>query len=259
MQELEHPIAIYWDSQGNKHTIRAEELYNSATLELAKRVDLRDPSGQVSLSPRIVENKRPHFKAPADSIVRRVLGFEKNPIHDQRIDFLLSELDVPEQNWKLTESYYADRELVTNELFKVSDYSWGKEIHRFVSVGAVARHDLFGQSQQIEMSIFRPWIAIEVINTHYPDEETFEALVELTRMFPFIVLFDCTDRKNYFLKVDSDSRTITTRLYLRGGSIWSHGKPIATQSSAGLEIFAKSEIARLRKADAWRKQQAARA
>lgn len=257
MQELEHPVAIYFDDFGEKCTIRAEDLSNPVTLELAKRVDLVDPSGQFSLSPRQVPDKRPHFVAPPDSVARRVLGFEKDPTHDNRIAFLLNELEAPEQNWKLTESHYADGALVTTELFKITGYSWGKEIHRFVSADAVARHDLFGQAQQLEMSIFRPWVAIEVINTHYPDEETFLALSALSLAFPFIVLFDCTDRKNYFLKVDRETGTITTRLYLREGRIWSNGKPTAAQSSAGLEICAKNEIEKLKKNDARRRQQAA--
>lgn len=257
MPELEHPTAIYWDDNGNKHEIRAEELDDPITLELAKNVLLRDPSGQVSLSPRQVSEKRSHFVAPSNSSMRPVCSFEQDPTHKKRVDFLLDELEATEGNWTIVESYYAGRELVITELFEINQYSWGKEVHRIVSATAVVRHDLFGQAKQIEMSVFRPWIAIEVINTHFPDEDTFQALVALSCSFPFIVLFDCTDRKNYFLKIDKETRTITTRLYLRDGKVWFNGRPTTAQSSAGLEICAKNEIDRLKKIDAWKKKQAA--
>lgn len=257
MQELEHPIAIYCDDSWNKQEIRAEELHDQKTLELAKSVSLFDPSGQVSLSPRKVLEKRPHFLAPSNSSMRRVCSFEQDTIHDDRVDFLLGELNATQRDWKLIESYYVSGELVVTELFKINRYSWGEEIHRIVSADAIVRHDLFGQAQQIEMSVFRPWIAIEVINTHFPDESTFQALAVLSCTLPFIVLFDCTDRKNYFLKIDKATGTITTRLYLRDGKIWFNGAPTTAQSSAGLEICAKNEIDRLRKNDARKRQQAA--
>lgn len=257
MQELEHPIAVYWDDDGNKYEIRAEELDDPTTLEVAKNVALSDPSGQVSLSPRQVSGKRSHFLAPSNSSIRSVFSFENNPIHDNRIDFLLGQLKIRKTDWTIVESYYAGGELIVTELFKINRYSWGKEIHRIVSADAVVRHDLFGQAQQIEMSVFRPWIAIEVINTHFPDEGTFQALMALSSTFPFVVLFDCTDRKNYFLKVDNETGTITTRLCLRDGRVWLNGKPTTAQSSAGLEICAKNEIDRLKKIDLWKKEQVA--
>lgn len=254
MSEFVHPVAIYFDDDGNKHEIKAEELDDPITLELAKNVSLFDSSGQVSVSPRHVPGKRLHFVAPSNSKMRRVCSFEQDPIHNKRVKFLLDLLEPP-KDWKIVESYYVDRELVVRELFKTNRYSWGKEIHRIVSADTVVRHDLFGQAKQLEMSVFRPWIAIEVINTHFPDEETFQALVRLSCMVPLIVLFDCTDRKNYFLKVDEETGTITTRLYLRDGQVWFKGEPTTAQSSAGLEICAKNEIDRLKKIDAWKTKQ----
>jgi hypothetical protein len=258
MQDFVHKVAIYRDDAGVRHEIRVEDLSDPKIFEKAKGLKLFDESEQVRLSPRQIEDNRPHFVAPATEVNRSVFKFEKNPVHDERVDFLLDALKAGVQ-WKILESHYENSQSVTTDLFQISDYSWGKEKHRIVSADAIVRHDLFGQAVQIEMSIFRPWIAIEVINTHYPEEGAFKAFIELSRMFPLIVMFDCTDRQNDFLKIDKQAGTVNTRLHIRDGAVWFNGQTKDIQSSIAFELFIKKEIKNLNEKDDWKRKKAAEA
>lgn len=59
------------------------------------------------------------------------------------------------------------------------------------------------------MSIHHPWVAIEVINKHFPEEKAFTAMIELSKQIPFLVMFDLLTEKtkNYFLKIDIQKKT----------------------------------------------------
>ena len=257
MTDLEHLLAVYYDVQGERHEIKAEELNDRATLELAKLADLLDESEQVSLSPRIVKDKRSHFVAPASSVKRRVLAGPKDPAHDKRIETLLDDLKAGER-WKIETRRYVDKELIATILFDLfADYTWDKEVHRIVTADTIVRHDLFGQANQLKMSMRRPWIAVEVINTHYPEEVAFQEMLRLSRAMPLLVAFDFIERPNYFFKVDLRSATIVTRVYIHDGCVWTGGAQTGIASSSGLEIFINQEIGHLKQIDAWKEKKAA--
>jgi hypothetical protein len=252
MQELEHPIAIYYDIHGERQEIKAFELGDPKVLEKAKSLSLVDPSEQIALSPRIVAGKAPHFLAPTTTKIRNIYSGEKNLVHDNRIQANLTNLNSC-GCWKVFTRDYINKQPVTTDLFNLDNYRWNHEVHRIVGADTIVRHDLFGQAKQIEMSVFRPWVAIEVINTHYPEEVAFKALIALSQMMPLLVAFDFTDRVNYFFKIDPATGTIAVRLYIYNGCVWFSGNKMDISSSAGLEIFAKNEIKRLEKIDAWKK------
>lgn len=199
-----------------------------------------------------------HFRAPGESVDRAIDRGENNPDHDNRIDNLLKELNS-RQTWKVETSGYVARKLVQRILFDLAaTYQWGEEVFRIVSSEAAVRHDLFGQARELlDMSQQLPWIAIEVINTHYPEEKTFTGLRDLSRSLPLLVAFDFTKRPDHFLKVDSQSGTITTKLYMLRGEIFHLADKLDIQSSNALATFVTSELRRLEKTDEWKAKQSA--
>lgn len=85
--------------------------------------------------------------------------------------------------------FYRSTGLEKEPRFILEDYLWDSEVHRITSSKSIVRHDIFGQNRNIAMSIFKPWVAIEIINTHYPSEDTFVEMINLSKNFPFVVFF----------------------------------------------------------------------
>ena len=72
------------------------------------------------------------------------------------------------------------------------------------------------------MSVRSPWVAIEVINTHFPSEETFSAMLELSKQMPLLIMFDLVTvkTKKYFINIDLQKNTIRPIFYIYEGSVW---------------------------------------
>lgn len=254
MPDIEHPLAVYYDEQtAKRHEIRAEELLNDKVLARAKTLNLLDASEQVCVIPRISHKGTPHFVAKAEGI-RRVFDSEKDPTHDRRIGQLvrdLQSLDV----WTL--SQLRRDEPSGNMLYehneKLPKYQWQPEVHRILTETAIVRHDIFGQSDELAMSIGRPWVAIEVINTHFPDEDAFKALIDTSRRMPLLVLFDFTEFQDAFVKVEKNNARLVYRPWtymIREGYL------LKGQSKTGITTGAEFRIKAERMLEGWRKKRA---
>lgn len=244
--ELEYPEA-YYSANGKRYPISAADLGNKETLELAKTVFLTDKSDQVRLRPRVPKDKRSHFYAPDSTSQRGVSEGEDDPAHNDRVRKLLDKL-THQTIWKVVIGRFVDGVLEREPRFQLEDYLWGKEIHRICSSELVIRHDLFGQSRLPAMSIFRPWVAIEVVNTHFPDEPAFKAMLDLSRQMPLLVLFDVLRERifSYFLKVDDQKGEITPLYYIYEGCVWKGDKQRKEIGSATrLAIEVEADVKRL--------------
>ena len=256
---LLHQVAIYYDDKGTRQTIRAEDLGDPITFEHAKNLELYDRSGQVRVYPRDIEDKILHFAVGPSRDAIQIDCEESNPAHDNRVCSLLNVLKKRAQ-WKVVMQAYVGGGQVSHDLFDLRpQYNWGKEVHRIVGSESIVRHDLFGQAYELDMSIRYPWIAIEVINTHYPEEATFAALIDLSRKLPLVVAFDHVGRPDHFLRIDPLTGIINTRLYMYRGAIWYLDEPVVITSSAGLEMFVKAEIRKLEEKDEWKARKSAEA
>ena len=258
MADLEYNYAVYVDDEGKTHKIYAYSIQDTAGYEtavtLSTEFGLLDPSEQFSIVPRLGGiAKRNHFTALGEPSGRTVFSGEagNDKTHDIRVEALLE---------KLTKSAYFVVESIFNQnkqrsfqlLSKLYEYQWGKEVHRIVSEEAVIRHDLFGQPREIEMSIHRPWVAIEVIHTHFPEEAAFRGMVSVSRAMPLMVLFDCTDVPDYFLRVLPEQKRIETRLYMLGGAVYLDNNKLDVASAAGLRAEVMTAIRRRKESLKWR-------
>ncbi len=252
-RKLEHEEAFYF-ANGQRHCIQAKDLRDKNTLELAKTVFLTDQEEQERLRPRVPKdiNKRSHFYAPDPAPKRRVSIRETNPLHDTWVDNLLKML-AGKNTWTVVIGRFVDGVLEREPRFILEKYLWGKEVHRICSPNLIVRHDLFSQSPMLAMSIFRPWVAIEVINTHFPDEPSFNAMRDLSQRTPLIVFFDVLRNgiNSYFLKVNDKTGEIIPLYYIYEGSVWkgsTERKDITTAMRLQIEIDADVERLRSKKA-----------
>ena len=257
---MKHEIAIYHDASGKEHTIKAKDLVKDDVFETAKVNELWDRDEQIRLEARegvygddddVVRER--HFYASPTGGLRNVYDtVEDNPVHNARVGEIERILDEGKIQKVITGSY-VNKVFEPVELFEVMDYQWESEVTRIIDEHAIVRHDIFGQSNNIRMSILRPWVAIEVINEHYPEERAFEAFILWSRMIPFLVAFDFTDRPDHFLKIDTFLGMMAVKLYIYGGIVWYEGKEESQiTTSAALKIFAENELRRLEKKDAWK-------
>ncbi|CAG0995650.1 hypothetical protein RHDC4_02801 [Rhodocyclaceae bacterium] len=253
---LEHEVAYYF-KDGKRCPIYARELNNSATWATAKSEALVDAMGN-TLVP--VNADTLHFRAPAESAARTTDRGENNPAHDDRVGALLKDL-ISRQTWKVETSGYIGRNQIQAELYDLAaPYQWDDEVIRIISSEAAVRHDLFGQVRELlDMSQRLPWVAIEVINTHYPEEKTFAGLRDLSKNMPLIVMFDFTQRPDHFLKINSQSGIITTKLYMRDGDVFNLTERLDIQNSGALATYVTNALRDLERIDKWKAEQSAKA
>ncbi|WP_405077722.1 hypothetical protein [Pectobacterium versatile] len=243
MSKLEYKQAIYYKNN-IKCYIKPEELNYKDKLHTAKTEFLMDDSESVRLRPRLPENKKAHFYAPDKSQVRTVMSVENDPLHNKRIDEILNNLKL-KTKWKVMVGVFIDNKLEREPKFILEDYSWGSEINRITSSTTIVRHDIFGETKKLSMSIFEPCVAIEVINTHYPSEKTFNEMINTSKNFPYVIIFDLikTKKKNYFLKINPNKNEITPLYYIYNGIVWKGGTELGDViNSTMLEIELKSVI-----------------
>ncbi|CAB3755453.1 hypothetical protein LMG29542_02598 [Paraburkholderia humisilvae] len=217
----------------------ASSLRDTEQLALAKGRELYDASEQVRVAPRVSKNGVPHFYEMT-SRARSVFSGEDDPTHNNRVKDLHDKLQALD-SWALvlTTKDKATGNVDHDEILKFPQYSWGTETHRILDEKAIVRHDIFGQSPDLAMSIRRPWIAIEVVHTHFPEEEAFAAFLDISKRLPLIVLFEHTARRNVFVKIDDKNGLLQISrwtYYIKDGYVWQGHEKTNVSTSARLQI-----------------------
>lgn len=219
--KLKYERAYYYEGSIEKE-ILATNLSDEQTYFLARSKILFDKSGYTLLRPRQYKDKTCHFYTPNSSDKREVTSFETDKSHNEHIDYLLKLLNSQE-NFTVGTAIFKDKKIVDiSPIAILNQYEWAIETHRICNNKLTLRHDLFGQRRSLAMSIHHPWVAIEVINKHFPEEKAFTAMIELSKQIPFLVMFDLLTEKtkNYFLKINVQKKQITPVFYIFEGHVW---------------------------------------
>jgi len=235
--KLVHEVA-YYKEDNKREPIRADELQDPVMFAVALALILFDETDQIRLQPRRVKGCRPHFHAPFEdeksiNSFRGMLAYESDDAHNKRVDNLLAKLKSRGE-WKICINKFDST--TPERAYELSDYFWGSEVHRIVTSSAFVRHDIFGQRPEIRMSTKSPWVAIEVINTHYPEEETYAAFLEVSERFPLVIMFDLTAKPNYFLGMNEMAGLIKPIFAIFDGAVWKNAtKRPEIKSAADLQ------------------------
>ena len=67
------------------------------------------------------------------------------------------------------------------------DYVWADEVTFAVSENGYVRFDLLGRPTSLNCTNKNPFVAIEVVDTHFSSKVSFQALLELSKKLPFII------------------------------------------------------------------------
>jgi hypothetical protein len=189
MAELKHSIAVFYDEEDRRQTICADDLVKQDVLRLAQRQVLYDESEQVRVHVRPSSTGTQHFYAPESGEARVFQGETSDPVHNTRVKQILRELKRLGR-WDLLLKKKAQGKAVFSVIETLPPYVWDKEVHRIFAPKTIVRHDLFGHSPAVAMSVRRPWVAVETIHTHFPDEPAFAAMLELSSRTPARFFFD---------------------------------------------------------------------
>ena len=185
----------------------------------------------------------PHFFATGVRGARGVYDGEDDPRHDARVDTLLRKLRS-ERMWRLGLGDTVSKpnggfDWELSNRIELPAYEWGNEVYRIVTRDAIVRHDLFGQAFNLHMSVNQPWVAIEVIHTHFPEEAAFAAMLELSERVPFYVLFDFTAVGDKFVRVEPELNAIIYRKWaylIHDGHVWKGDEKTDIRTSAALKV-----------------------
>lgn len=167
-------------------TITPQELKDPEKLALARTQQLYD--SEACNYELFIRNREdlPHFYRKG--VVRHNLDRQKDSQeHDRTIKSLLSYLKV-NPSLKLKSYFFrsfTDKKLHTIKTIK--DYEWKDEVSFAVSENGYVRFDLLGRPSSLNCTNNSPFVAIEVVDTHFSSKASFLALLELSRKLPFVI------------------------------------------------------------------------
>ncbi len=110
-------------------------------------------------------------------------------------------------------------------IFSFKDYYFSKEVKQSINESKYFIADIYGISKSLNKSEKEPHIAIEVIDSHFPNFETFNYLRKLTKDSCLIILFyylGFEPKINQMLNSKGDGNNGKLRIshYMQDGSFW---------------------------------------
>ncbi|MBD2465613.1 hypothetical protein H6G89_31980 [Oscillatoria sp. FACHB-1407] len=212
--------AVYQPNGNSLKVVYPDQLHDPNVRAFLRTQELWDESQEYRLSIRNRLNT-PHF-CSLSKTKRYLRGREESSNrHRSRVDELLTQLQ--KQNFLFGYNSFDDGNQTFVPLFRGKDYTWTKEVTRTLSSTAQWRHDVFGAELSHRHTERHPWVAIEVIDTHFPDDITMEAWLKISSELPYFILFDFVKRKNYFLKVNEDKQQVRVIYFIYDGAMWKSG------------------------------------
>lgn len=112
-----------------------------------------------------------------------------------------------------------------DNIIKLKEYSWGKEVKFGLIHGKYIVFDILGRSDSFNLLDTTPFVAIEVVDTHFHSKETFKVLLALSRNLPILILYYFVSQAPYLNQVSKPLRSNSftkNRIYhyISDGSFW---------------------------------------
>lgn len=213
--------------------VEAKHLFNNidliASLRKHKLFEHRNDTNQL-----FIRNRKdcPHFYSRG--LNRKKVGFGKESIdHQKRINLTFEKLNSPStKKVQLGYSDYTDydknlknRDAIRFEAVKtLTNYKWGVEINYPINESQHVVFDILGRHNDLHWTENKPFLAIEVVDTHFTDLEVFKELLILTKKQPLVIAYIFVKDTSYCYppdsKINHETFKITTRYYMQDGSFW---------------------------------------
>jgi hypothetical protein len=259
-RRVEHPIAYYFDENGQPHVIRYDALQNVEEFLRARNQNLFADLGRtLRLQVRNGKSREdgseygiPHFWAPKGfKIARSTEGKidpaqerkENDPAHEVRIDRIVQSANAVKPKRIITYDFWAFREKIQsgeisqnaepttlvgvnhNVLANVDGYTWRRYTKKYSLNNGDVIPDIVGWVTGQKATEEKPAVFIEVVKTNYPSEKKWQAYREATASNPLIVIFDFLE--NYHFeprradpKAGRGQADIRVIYYMWKGAVW---------------------------------------
>jgi len=159
-------------------------------------------------------------RTPTGTAAPRTYDWEKNDAHDSRVFDLIYWLN----SYKGLRLLEGNRPELTVATLK--HYIWRKEVTRTYSRRGMVRHDIVGWNADGTVSPTQPVVAIEVINTHWPEMKALEDMIAQSEARSFVVLFDFVGFPQKLMKhYGGDKQFLKGIMYIANGSVHHLGIP----------------------------------
>jgi len=217
-----HKTAFYQNKNKQWHKVYHDELLQGKKRAELREKDLYDkPDGDLQLGIRN-HKTTPHFYVKR--FIRKPLESKskKSKLYNKQIDIIYNFLKKYKKH-----SFNTFEETI----LKIKNYEWEKEAKFGIIYGKYAVFDILGRdSKNIHLTDKNPFVAIEVINTHFHSQETFKILLEATKNLPIIIYFfiNQTPKLNRLKRPKNESFYIRNVIYfhMSDGSFWEKNERI---------------------------------
>lgn len=196
------------------------------------RASLRDKDLRERINGEILLGIRNHPDTPhffRKRLIRQNIerGIRESEKHKVVIEFLKKYLT--EKFNKHDFGYYErpwSQDKGFGSIIKAKEFKWDKEVGFGLAYGKFVIFDILGRSnREISLLDSSPYIAIEVIDTHFHSKDAFIALLELSKNLPFIILYYYVNKFPILNQHKDPSRSngyskIRIHSYIADGSFW---------------------------------------
>jgi hypothetical protein len=189
--------------------------------------DLRDvASGEIELGIRN-HPKTPHFFEKRRIRTDIDPNAKESAEHEKQMQMVRSFLAKYEKhNFGYYERPWDKNDKGFDTLLKVKNYDWSTEVQFGLVYGKYIRFDILGRSMnEIQLTDKYPYVAIEIVDTHFHSQQAFRILLETTKNIPIIIAYyfiPVTPRYNCVNKPERVNSYAKIRLqcYIADGSFW---------------------------------------
>lgn len=183
--------AFYIIGQEKWELVSYRELVSEERRAELREKDLREkPNGLYQLGIRN-HQLTPHFfqKRPIRNNIDT--GSIESVEHEDSKNMLCNFLNkYTKQTFGYYETPWDKNDKGYEALLKTKEYHWAKEVSFGLVYGKYIRFDILGRSfTELSLTDKYPYIAIEVVDTHFHSQEAFKALLDLTKNLPVIVIY----------------------------------------------------------------------
>lgn len=202
------------------------------------RAKLRDKDLREKINGEILLGIRNHPDTPhffRKRLIRQNIekGVSESDKHNYIVSFLENYLD---QKFSKHHFGYYERPWSEDkgfgEIIKTKDFKWSREVGFGLAYGKYIVFDILGRStEKIALLDSSPYVAVEVVDTHFHSKEAFIALLELSKNIPFIILYYYVNKFPLLNQQKDPSRSngyskIRIHSYISDGSFWIRDKRI---------------------------------
>ena len=220
--------AFYKDENNNWETISYQELTNPNNRATYREKQLvNEIKGNKILGIRN-HPQTPHFYQKLSLRSNIEGGIHETKEHTDIQNMITNFLNKYEKNsFGFYESPWEEekQDKGFDYIIKIKEYKWEKEIRFGLIHGKYIIFDILGRSNTFNLLDTTPFIAIEIVDTHFHSRETFKILLELSRNIPIIIFYYFVSQAPYLNQVSKPLRSNSftkNRIYhyISDGSFW---------------------------------------